>query len=321
MKNQPDDQPEAGGAATSTGTQVARILAILGVQVILVLVVAVFASTERGRLPDLNYQTLAVGLLPVSAAAGLLIACRRLDLALPAVFALMIALRGNPWILSSDPAVRLAVLGGIAAGIGLASALVTWTGRIASALWTGLLAIGLWMLAREFHSLLATSGTWPWPVALGASLGALAVGAAVLGMAGLVSQPSTPPIIRTGSKGLGGLVGVWMVAGIGLALASQAETAAPMADHPLAPYPPMLAAVALGGGYVLRGRWGALAAIVTTGAAHLAWSFALNTDLGSPLADLAVPAAAPLVAVPLYLGIDWAIRRATSESAPTGLLA
>ena len=30
---------------------------------------------------------------------------------------------------------------------------------------------------------------------------------------------------------------------------------------------------------------------------------------------------APLAAIPLYLVIDWTVRRETSESAPTGLLA
>jgi hypothetical protein len=321
MANQPDEKPEAGSAASSAGTELARILAILGVNLILVLVVVVFASTDRGKLPDLNYQTLAVGFLPISAAAGLLISCRRLDLALPAVLALMIGLRSNPWVLSGEPIARLGILCGIAAGIGLASAVVTWTGRIASTLWTGLLAIGLWMAAGELKSLLATSGTWPWPAALGASLGALVVGAAVLGATDLVSLPSTPPIIRAGSKGLGGLAGVWIVAGIGLALASQSEAAKPMTDQPLAAYPAMLAAAALGGGYVLRGRWGAVEAILLTAAAHLAWSFTVSTDLGSPAANLAVPAAAPLAAVPLLLIIDWAIRRTTSESTPTGLLA
>jgi len=71
MANQPDERPEAGRAASSAGTELARVLAILGVNFILVLVVIVFASTDRGKLPDLNYQTLAVGLLPISAAAVL----------------------------------------------------------------------------------------------------------------------------------------------------------------------------------------------------------------------------------------------------------
>ena len=94
-----------------------------------------------------------------------------------------------------------------------------------------------------------------------------------------------------------------------------------MTDQPLAAYPAMLAAAALGGGYVLRGRWGAVEAILLTAAAHLAWSVTVSTDLGSPAANLAVPAAAPLAAVPLLLIIDWAIRRTTSESTPTGLMA
>ncbi|MBM4020503.1 MAG: hypothetical protein FJ288_19655 [Planctomycetes bacterium] len=321
MGNQPDEKPAAGGAARAAGTELARILAVLGVNLIVVLLAVVLTSTDRGRLPDLDVRTLAVEFLPVSAAAGLMLSCRRLDLALPAVLALAIAMRGNPWVLSSDPTVRLATVAGIAAGIGLLSALATWMGRISSALWTGLLAVGLWMFARELHSVLASAGPWPWPAALAASLGALAAGAAVLGLAGLVSLPSTPPIWRTGSQGLAGLIGAWMAAGIGLALAAQSEIARPMSKDPLAPYPAMLAAGALGGGYILRGRWGAVAAVLLTCVGHLVWSFILSTDLGSTTANLAMPAAAPLAAVPLFLAIDWAIRRSTSESAPTGLLA
>ena len=320
MKRQPDGEPESGGAPSPAGSGLARILAILGVNLVLVLVVVVYASTDRGRLPDLNASTLGVGLLPVSAAMGLLLACRRLDLSLPAVLALAIGLRTNPHIFHEDPAVRLAIFCGICAGIGLVSAVVTWFGRISSALWTAILAIGVWALARELHSLLAASGGWPWPMGLTASLGLMVVGAAVLGAVGLVQLPSTPPIIRSGSRGLAGLACAWALAGIGLALGSQSEAARPMADQALTAYPPVLAAAALGGAYILRGRWGAAVAIVTTVLGHLVWSFAIQTDLGSPLVNLAVPLAAPLVAIPLYLVVDRMIRRSTSESAPTALL-
>jgi hypothetical protein len=137
----------------------------------------------------------------------------------------------------------------------------------------------------------------------------------------MVALPSTPPIIRTGARGLAGLIGAWMIAGIALALAAQAETAKSVVDQQLMMYPSMLAAGALGGAYILRGRWGAVVAVAMTCASHLAWAFVMSTDFGNPFADKIVPAVAPLVAVPLYLLIDRAIRASTSESAPTGLLA
>ena len=146
-------QSEPGSAAGSAGTQAARILAVLGVNVILVLMVIVFTATERGGLPDLNAKTLQIDLLPVSAALGLILACRRIDLALPAVLGVLFALQTSRHILPDDATIRLAALCGIGAGIGLASALVTWFGRISSALWTALLAVGLWIVAMKF-------GTW-----------------------------------------------------------------------------------------------------------------------------------------------------------------
>ncbi|MCX5683060.1 MAG: hypothetical protein NT049_05170 [Planctomycetota bacterium] len=322
MKNQPEEKPAAGGgAATSTGSELARVLAILGVNLIFVMVAVVFTSTGRGKLPDLNFQTLMVGLLPVSAAMGLMLGCRRLDLSLPAVFALMIALRGNPFILHGSEISRMGILCGIGAGLGAASALVTWIGRMASALWTALLAMALWAVLPQVSVLMPTSGMWAWPVALAAALGALVVGGMAMGLTGMVALPSTPPIIRTGARGLSGLVGAWMVAGVALALAAQSADAKPMAGDPLAAYPAMLAAGALGGAYILRGRWGAVVAVALTCVSHLAWAFTVSTDFGSPLADALVPMAAPLAAVPLYLLVDRAIRSSTSESAPTGLLA
>jgi hypothetical protein len=321
MKNQPEEKPQAGGAGASAGGELARILAVLGINLIFVLVAVVFASTPRGKLPDLNFQTLAIGMLPVSAAMGLMLGCRRLDLALPALFALMIALRGNTHILPADPISRMGILCGIAAGIGILSCLVTWIGRIASAFWTALLAIALWVLAEQVTVILPASGTWPWPAALAASLGALVVGGVLMGLTGMVALPITPPIVRTGAKGLSGLAGAWMVAGIALALASQSETAKPVADQPLAAYPVMLAAGALGGAYILRGRWGAVVAVALTCVGHLSWAFATSTQFGDPLADALIPVGVPLASVPLFLVIDRAIRSSTSESAPTGLLA
>ena len=321
MKDQPEEKPASGRSGASAGGELARILAVLGINLILVMVAVVFASTEHGKLPDLNFQTLFVGALPVSAAMGLMLGCRRLDLSLPALFAFMIALRGNPHILPGDDWTRLGILCGIAAAVGLASSLVTWIGRVASTFWTALLALVLLVLAQQATVILPASGAWPWPVALAASLSALAVGGVIMGAMGMVLLPVTPPIVRTGAKGLAGLIGAWMIAGVALALAAQAETAKSMVDQPLAAYPPMLAAGAMGGAYILRGRWGAVVAVALTCAGHLAWAFAVSTDFGNPLADALVPAAVPVAAVPLYLLIDRAIRASTSESAPTGLLA
>jgi len=320
MKNRPEEKPASGGAGASAGGELARILAVLGINLILVLVAVVFASAEHGKLPDLNFQTLLVGVLPVSAAMGLMLGCRRLDLALPALLTLMIALRGNSHILPGDDWTRLGILCCVAAALGLLNSLVTWIGRVASAFWTALVALVLLVLAQQVTMPLAGSGTWPWPVALAASLGALVVGGVLMGVTGMVALPTTPPIVRTGTRGLSGLIGAWMIVGIALALAAQSETAKNMAD-PLTAYPPMLAAGALGGAYILRGRWGAVVAVALTCVGHLAWAFAVSTDLGDPLLDALVPVAAPVVAVPLYLLVDRAIRASTSESAPTGLLA
>lgn len=106
-----------------------------------------------------------------------------------------------------------------------------------------------------------------------------------------------------------------------VALASQSEVAATQASEPLLAYATMLAAGAMGGAYMLRGRWGALTAVVLTTLSHLVWSFARSADLGSPTLDIIIPSVAPLVAIPLYLFMDWIIRSQTSESAPTGLVA
>jgi hypothetical protein len=320
MAKQSDAEAPSGPASSGAGGGLARIVAILGINLMIVLLVVVLASTGGGKFPDLNVKTLGVEFLPISAAMGLMLACRRLDLALPALMALLIALDRDPHAFPVDPALRIAILCGIGAGVGLVSAVVTWFGRISSALWTGLLAVGLGICIDRFPSSPPPAGGWPWPAALGASLGVMIVGAALLGAIGLIALPSTPPIIRAGSKGIVGLVAAWMLAGVGLALASHFEGAQRAASEPALAYPSMLAAGALGGAYILRGRWGAVAAIVLTSAGHLVWWFAMGASMGSTITDFAVPAAAPLVTVPLLLVIDRAVRSSTSESPPTALL-
>jgi hypothetical protein len=337
MAKKEETEASAAGGGSGVGGEVARLIGVLGINLVLVLVVVIFASSQQGALPDLNRTTLMIGLLPVSAAFGLVLACRRLDLALPMVLALAVALRGHPpKFFPDDPYLQIAAVCGAGAAVGLVSALVTWIGRISSALWTGLLAGGLWLLSQQVGgqgpwawptALVATlTGTtgpelWAWPAALAASLGLLVVGAAVLGATGLVSLPSMPPIIRTGAKGLVGLVGAWVLAGAAVGLAAQSEAAGPLPDQPLAAYAVVLASGALGGAYILRGRWGALVAVLLTSLSHLAWSFAWSADMKSPMLHLGVVAGIPLIALPLYLAVDWLIRRETSESAPTGLLA
>jgi hypothetical protein len=112
-----------------------------------------------------------------------------------------------------------------------------------------------------------------------------------------------------------------MIAAAAMALAAGSNAPKTLLADPWLAYPPVLAAAALGGAYVLRGRWGALEAVMLTVAAHLAWSFALSADLGDKWLDAALPAAAPVAAVPLYLALDWFIRSRTGESAPTALVA
>ena len=321
MAKPKEAEAPAKGGGSGAGGEVARVIGIFLANVILVIAVIVFSSGEQGVLPDLNHTTFAVGLLPVSAALGLLLACRRLDLSLPMILALLAVLRSRPPdFFPADPYARIAALCAAGAIIALASAVVTWSGRISSALWTGLLAAGLWWLSQQVGGPVA-AGDWSWPAALAAALGVLVVGAAVLGATGLVLLPSLPPIVRAGSKGLAGLVGAWVVAGIALGLACQSELCGPLPDQPLAPYAGVLAAGALGGAYILRGRWGAVIAVVLTCLGHLTWFYAWSAQTGSPIAHLAIAAGAPLVAVPLYLVIDWLVRRETAESAPTGLLA
>jgi hypothetical protein len=318
-KTASDEKPQAPKSSGSAGGQAARVLVILGVNAAVVLAAALVAGEHK--LPDFTHSTLAVGLLPVSAAFGLILVCRRIDFTLP----LLLVLAGNlphsaPW-LPSDKFLQLLSVAGILAAIGLASALVTWYGRLSSALWTALAALLLYGLVHSPQILDHASGPWPWPWAVGISLGLLVVGAAVLGRAGLVSPPSTPPIMHVGSSGLAGLAAAWMLAAASLALAAQADLAITMDEVPPASYGNVLAAGALGGAVILRGRWGALAAVALAGVAHVCWTYVGHVQMACPPAHVLIKFAAPAAAVPLYLAIDWLIRRWTGESTPTGLLA
>jgi len=152
-------------------------------------------------------------------------------------------------------------------------------------------------------------------------MGFLLVVAAVLGLSRLVAPPSSPPIFHTGSHGLAGLAAAWAVAAVAMVLAAGADAPKEVAKAPWLVYPPALAAAALGGAYILRGQWGALSAVALTAVGHLVWAFTLHANLGDKTLNAVVPAAAPLVAVPLYLLLDWLIRQRTGESAPTALLA
>lgn len=316
MKKTPsEDKPRASGSEGAAGGMAARVLTIVGTITALV-IAAMFLAGGR-KLPGLDAETLAIDLLPVSAAMGLLLACRRIDFSLPMLLLVATGFPTTAHWLPADSFLRLLAVVGICAGIGLASSLVTWYGRIASALWTALLtlAVGIASLALNLNA--HTAGTWPWPWALGVSLGVLVAGAAVLGATGLVCLPSTPPIMRAGPDGLAGLAGAWILAGAAIALGAQSGVA-PTRLNP-GTYQCVLGASMLGGAIMLRGRWGALAAVVLTGIAHLAYTYAWS--IGGPAPHAALLAAAPLVSLPLYLVIDWLIRRWTGESPPTGLLA
>jgi len=298
----------------------ARIVAILAVNLALAVFVFIYGSCKGSALPNLNTRTLAVGVLPVSAAMGLMLACRRIDFALPMVLAFALALATKRFIVFGAPVVPFLTTVGIAAGLGLASALITWYGRISSALWTGILGFSLWLALAVLKVPNPGPGPWPWPWALAASLAVVAGGAAVLGLTDLVHPPSLPPIIRAGSRGLPGLALAWILATVTAAIASLSGAAELPAERLQETYPQVLSAAVLGGGFILRGKWGPLAAVGLACAGHLAWALAYQTRLANATADVLVPAAAPLAAIPLYLGLDWIIRRSTGESAPTGLL-
>jgi len=322
MGTPPTGAPDRKPSVAPTTGRIVRPLTILGVNLALVFAVTALASV-RGALPDLTAKTLAgtlaVQLLPISAAMGLVLACRRLDLALPVLFVAAAAMRASPWAFAGDPWLRMLILCGLAAGVAVVSTLVTWYGRIASALWTVLLAGLLWHLPElaKAPPLVGSAG-WPWTAA---SMGFLLVAAAVLGLSRLVAPPSSPPIFHTGSHGLAGLAAAWAVAAVAMVLAAGADAPKEVAEAPWLAYPPVLAAAALGGAYILRGQWGALSAVALTAVGHLAWAFTLHVNLGDKTLNAIVPAAAPLVAIPLYLLLDWLIRQRTGESAPTALLA
>lgn len=314
--------PSRGGAGgTLVGGAAARLITILIVNLALAMTAVIYAQLRGGKLPSLNAETLSLGLLPISAAMGLVLACRRIDFSLPIVLVLALDLQGNRGFFSGDTFLRLVVVCGVCGAVGLVSATVTWYGRVSSALWTGILAFGLWLVIGVLKIEGAGPGTWPWIWAVPISVGLLAAGAAVLGLTGLVVLPSSPPIIRSGSGGFAGLVGAWILAGAAVALASQSNVAQVTPQALQAAYPQMLAAGALGGAFILRGKWGALTAVLLTCVGHLTSSFAWSTNLGNSTADILVPALAPLAAIPLYLIMDWLIRRHTGESSPTGLLA
>jgi len=310
--------PRPRGAAVSGHT--ARLMAIVAVNVALALAVFIYGSMKGGELPSLNARTLALGVMPVSAAMGLMLACRRVDFSLPMILAFALAFQTKRYIIVGEPFVPLLATCLIAAALSLTSALLTWHGRISSALWTGILAFSLWLLLTVMEIPKAGPGPWPWPWALLLLLAVIGGGAALLGATGLVSLPNMPPIVRTSLRGLPGLVGAWVLAGVTCALASLSKAAHLSAADIQAAYPQVLSAAVLGGGFILRGKWGAPTAVGLACLGHLVWAFAYETRLAGATADLLVPAGAPLVAVPLYLGIDWLIRRSTGESSPTGLL-
>jgi hypothetical protein len=321
----PKEQPEKAPAASSGpgfGGELARIIGVFVANfILLIVIIIVFSYGQQGGLPELNQSTLALDLLPVSAAFGLMLACRRVDLSLPMIFVLLVTLRSHPLdFFPPDPYAQLGVLCGVGGALTLISAMVTWTGRISSALWTVILGCGLWWLSRHMGGS-ASPGPWPWTATLAASLCLLAGGAFILGVTGLVSLPSLPPIIRTGAKGLVGLVGVWVVAGLAMGLAAQSSSASYLPDQPLTAYSGILAAGAMGGAFILRGRWGAVMAVILTSISHMVWFYIWSSPTASPVTHLAVTAGAPLAAIPLYLVFDRFVRRGTSESAPTGLMA
>ena len=310
-----------GGGSPGAGGQLVRLSVIVIVNAALAVAAIILTSTEHGKLPALDAQTLMVDLLPISAAFGLLVACRRLDFSLPALLAVAVALRLHPSLMPAEPMARLGIVCGITGGVGLVSSMVTWLGKISSALWTALLAVGLWMVAKALSAEVDPHAVgWAWPAAVGASLGLLAIGAIMLGAVKFVDLPSVPPIIGTGIRGFPGLVGVWIVAGLAMGLFAQGDGPRGLVERPLMAYPPILAAAAMSGAYILRGRWGALAAIVTASLGHLVWAFVWSAELGPTALDWILPVAAPLVAVPLFLALDAIIRAKTGEQAPTGLL-
>jgi len=303
-----------------TGGHAARAMAVAAVNIALGVTVFILGSLKGGKLPALDTRTLGIGVMPVSAAMALMLSCRRIDFALPMILAFALAFQTKRLIVVGEPYVSLLTTVGIAAALGLASALVTWYGRISSALWTGILGFSLWMVLAVLKIPDPGPGPWPWPAALALTLALVAGGAALLGTVGFVNPPNLPPIMHAGGRGLTGLILAWVLASITCALASLSDAARLPADRLQAAYPLALSAAVLSGAFIQRGRWGAMTAIALACLGHLVWAFTYETHLANETADVLLPAAAPLAAIPLYLGIDWLIRRSTGETAPTGLL-
>ncbi len=313
MVPHPTGAPDAPRPASG---HLVRVLVILGALAGLAILVAILAE----RYPAFDAETLRIGLLPVSAAAALVVVCRRIDLSLPFLFTMAAALFANRFVFESEPLARAGTVLAIAAGIGLGAALVTWFGRVSSALWT-ILAAGA-MIAVTHHArpvpVVGTVGGWPWPAAVGGAMGLLLVGAAGLGWTGLVWPPSHPPLLAVGAKGLAGLAPAWTVAAAAVGMAALSENA--LGDPETGAFVLPMAAVALGGAYVLRGRWAAVAAVVLAGLAHVVVAAAGGAEYGTRSAEIVLTALLPLAAVPVYLILDALVRQRTGESAPTGLL-
>ena len=316
-----DTTAEASRRPSSHGGGLsARAMAIAAVNIALGITVFILGSVKGGKLPALDARTLGIGIMPVSAAMALMLACRRIDFALPMILAFALAFQTKRLIVIGDPYVSLLTTCGIAAGLGLASALVTWYGRISSALWTGILAFSLWLVLAVLKIPDPGPGPWPWPAALALALALVAGGAALLGALGFINLPNLPPIMRAGRYGLTGLALAWILASVTCALASLSNAARLPADRLQTAYPLALSAAVLSGAFILRGRWGAVTAVGLACLGHLVWALTYETHLANETADVLMPAVAPLAAIPLYLGIDWIIRRSTGETAPTGLL-
>ena len=317
MPRPPTGAPQDLAEAPRLTGGLARFITVIAVNVGLAVAALV---TSGGRLPEFSAENFQVHLLPVSAAMGLMLACRRLDLSLCALFALAAAMRANPHVFAGGPAARLALVCVWCTGIALASALVTWYGKIASSLWTALLGLGLYVLAGRINPLLAASGAWPTAFAAAVAMAVLVVGTLVFGTTGLVVPPSRPSILPTGTRSFASLAAAWALAAVVVALAAASPRAAREAGETAFLMPVVPAAGALGGTFILRGKWGALEAVALSALAHLAWRFLALTYAGDTYARTLVQFGAPLAAIPLYLFIDAAIRRRTHESAPTALL-
>ena len=319
--------PDADGSRRAPALghpQAIRIALILAANAAVAIAALVFVCLGPCVMPDLRMGsplvTMAVATLPASAAFGLMLGCRRIDLSLPMIAALAVGLNASPHFLSFQPIATLGLLCGLGAALAAIGAAVTWYGRISSALWTALVAMALVGIDAHLGGLGGHREAWSWPWALAASMGLLVGGAALLGMAGLVSPPNLPPILRAGPAGLTGLAAAWVLAAVAMVLAAKSELAP---DKQVLPsYGAILAAGAMGGAYILRGRWGAMAAVLLTSMAHFSWLFAATAFQGGGrnLACILIPALVPLAVVPAYLVADRLIRTRTGESPATALM-